>query len=382
MNILYITAGIVAAIWIFYLVILKRTDNNILSSTLVTKESLIQADMAYYLPRAAVQLNATAKVTIITELDPASGLPGKMSGKLAELSVVPEVSFLPDTAYLFALNHVGDCFMNDEFKLTAGATGLLDTISATTEDRLGAVLNTIGEAPSKIFPVQPLIAEAVPAPGKSFTTETKTFTKNFFVTPESLVKGYETYKWQINVDGAVTEPEDADASFTVKFKNVHTKASLSTDDVAAILSKNADDTKQKDKKSIVGILARPLVTVGLEIIPASKKAANTTAVYTSMQIPDTSRLINIPVKRTPFVKSVNTPRFSNGMLVENYINRPSSFEGFVSIPVNLAKALVAIPAQLFNFKIQHQYQNDIASLNMQKKLNELKKQAGDTPKKP
>lgn len=68
------------------------------------------------------------------------------------------------------------------------------------------------------------------------------------------------------------------------------------------------------------------------------------------------------------------------MLVENYMNSPSSFEGFLSIPVNLVKAFVAITAQLFNFKIQHQYQNEITTLNTQKKLPDLRKQAGDVPK--
>jgi hypothetical protein len=382
MYILYFTAGIVAAIWIFYFVIFLLADNNILRSSLSTTDSLIKADMVYYLPKAAIQLNATAKIIILTELDAVTGLPGKTSGKLAELSVVPEISLLPDTDYLFTLNHIGNCFMNDEFKLTVGATGLLESITATTEDRLGAVLSTAGDMPAKIFPVQPLIAEQAPEPSKRFTTETKTFSKSFFVTPESLSKGNEIYTWQINLEGTVTKMEDVNASFTAMYNYARTKASLSTDNVATIISKHAEEAKQKSKKFITGLLTRPLVTVWLEITPLSKNARNTTSASVTIQIPDTARLINIPVKRTLFVKSVNTPKFSNGMLVENYLNRPSTFEGFISIPINLAKAFASIPAQLFNFKIQHEYQNEIASLSMQKRINDLKKQAGEPAKKP
>ncbi len=62
------------------------------------------------------------------------------------------------------------------------------------------------------------------------------------------------------------------------------------------------------------------------------------------------------------------------MLTGNYINKPSEFEGLISIPINICKAIVSIPSQLFNFKIQHKYQDTLSELEMQKKITDLKKQ--------
>lgn len=58
----------------------------------------------------------------------------------------------------------------------------------------------------------------------------------------------------------------------------------------------------------------------------------------------------IPVKRAAFAKKVSKLSIKDGVILSNEIIKPSSVEGFFSIPVDIAKALVSIPGQIVTFR--------------------------------
>ena len=70
-------------------------------------------------------------------------------------------------------------------------------------------------------------------------------------------------------------------------------------------------------------------------------------------VADISKLIVIPVNRTLFVKRTNKIGIQDGVILSNEINKPSSVEGIISIPINIAKSVVAIPAQLIQFRFDN-----------------------------
>ncbi len=84
----------------------------------------------------------------------------------------------------------------------------------------------------------------------------------------------------------------------------------------------------------------------------------------------------IPVNRTAFVKRVNKIGIQDGVILSNEINKPSSVEGFLSIPIDIAKAVVSVPAQLIQFKFDNTKRLDDlekAKLNYEKSIQESQK---------
>src|SRR6202007_3060450 len=108
----------------------------------------------------------------------------------------------------------------------------------------------------------------------------------------------------------------------------------------------------KKKELFKGVLTRPLRNLAMDVfLPAHRQVGSAGPrlfrkdpdLHCELMIPDLSRLIFVPITRSPFIKKNQVPKFTSGLLVENYINKPSEAEGFLSIPINVAKAIFAIP---------------------------------------
>ena len=70
------------------------------------------------------------------------------------------------------------------------------------------------------------------------------------------------------------------------------------------------------------------------------------------------------------MKRHDTIVLTNGVVTEHVINNPSSVEGYISIPINVMKAIVSIPAKLVSFRVNwSKKQNE-----EQKLTHELKKE--------
>lgn len=95
-----------------------------------------------------------------------------------------------------------------------------------------------------------------------------------------------------------------------------------------------------------GIYYRPLRSYKVAV----KDCNNQQSSYL-MVVPDLNHVACFPLLRAPFIKKVATLSFNNGMLNGFTLDRPSQVEGFISIPIDLAKAIVGIPAQLISIKI-------------------------------
>lgn len=68
-------------------------------------------------------------------------------------------------------------------------------------------------------------------------------------------------------------------------------------------------------------------------------------------VSDSSQAYLVPMKRSAFVKREDSIIMKDGHLLSHKLVQPSSYEGFVSIPVAIAKAIVSIPAQLVSINI-------------------------------
>lgn len=70
-----------------------------------------------------------------------------------------------------------------------------------------------------------------------------------------------------------------------------------------------------------------------------------------MEMPNLSPVFGIGVERTLFAQRKTTLKFTNGVLDDVTIDKGSEVLGFVSIPLYLSQAIVAIPANIIQLKI-------------------------------
>ena len=297
------------------------------------KTNPVSADQIYYLPTASLVITAMAKVVV------ASNPSGNIEWvRLTSLKLENDVVFEPDTSQLYLLNYKPSVFSNDELRLNTNANGLLETINSSVQDVLPAIIAELSEGPQKILTdsrtkgivrIQPENESVAPV-----TVQTVEFVNKFFIGLEELLSDKLSRSWIISIDGNQLKPMMVDASFEI------TKPKL--------------DAKHYENPSPVhGVFTRPLKKIKLDLKITNPQFNQQDPVCYEITIPDVTSIINIPISRAAFVKKVQSPRFINGLLVENYINKPSQADGFVSIPINILKAIFSIPAQLLGFRIFH-----------------------------
>ncbi len=230
---------------------------------------------------------------------PTAGISVKvtLSGS-GDLSIENEVPIVPDTTRLFALTYTPSVFMSDEIKWTTNDKGLLETVAIITEDKLPDIYAQLPGATAKLI-----------VPGDH--------TQTFYISPEDISLGKAVRNWTAG---------GQNMSLSVSFEGLRPAAVREQTEVAALLT-------------------RPLVSVKMITSVAGSNFEH------HLLLPDHSRLLQVPLTRARFVKKVYKPQFKSGILVENYIDKPSQSEGLAKIPINIGKAIFSIPSELFNFRV-------------------------------
>jgi hypothetical protein len=328
-TVLFVFIIIFIVILVIYLFVASGSDGSVLTSESAGDETEITADMIYYLPAASVSVNATARV--IATKDSSQNV---VQARLQDITLDNTVTIVPDTSSTLCLNYRSNIFMNDELKVTAGPSGLLDTVTVTTDDHLSNILKLVGDTGGQLKPADFISSQ--PVAGPVLNTVLLTYNKVFHLMPDQLEKG-SVCPWIIFTDTAGSDAGKVNAGFDIRFDR-----------------EKKPEAQVVDEEPKNGLYTRPLTTLSFGIYFTDKKNEPLDGGKWEVSVPDVTRLVNVPLKRSAFVKRINTPKFASGLLTENYINEPSQFEGFISIPINIAKALVSIPAALFNFKIQKQ----------------------------
>ncbi len=334
---------------IYIIASISLSGDVLVSSAVDDNTSPVEADQIYYLPTADIQIIATAKVSVATD---SSG--EIQSGTLLSLQLENKVVIGPDTTKLYRLQYRPSLFANDELRINTNATGLLETVTSTTTDTLPDIIASLSSAPANILAPgakKMMLQDSGPQPVGPVKVQTVEFTNTFIITADELVSknGTNTTNttitrpWIISIDGTQRKPVTVNASFTISLPKRETKH-------------HSGETK--------GILTRPLRKVKLQVQVNDKQFNNLFPQMYELLLPDVDTLINVPVTRTAFVKKVHAPRFVNGLVVENFIDKPSEANGFVSIPINILKAIFSLPAQLLSFRIYH--------LGKEKELEEAK----------
>lgn len=353
-------------ILIIYIVGSLASGGSIIKSICQQNSDVPEADQLYYLPTACLLIKATATVIVTQD----AGTKNIIDTKLSEITFDSTVQIVPDTRSFFSIKYTPSFFSNDDLKLSINSSGLIEGINLTAEDRIANIIAEVAVAPKTILSADEAEAKkkslvsATSKEGVTVITETKQYNNNFFILTNEIRKENASRRWIINVDGASETDSTVDASFRLKF------------DIPSPGSFLFKDNFQE----LEGILLRPLQT----IIMSTHTSSCIPPLQYQLLVPDESKVVSISIKRSAFVKKVYGFKMTNGMLTENTINKPSEMEGFMSIPIKIAKAIVSIPAQIISFKIEnikHQTslvteQQNLSKAVLQKKKNRIDTNAG------
>lgn len=319
------------------------------------------ATVYYYLPESIIKIRATAKAAVVYNED--STLTG--SSNIIEESFVITSETIADTKDLLSLNYKPNALMSDDIKYSVNSKGLLETVNITTEDRTADIISKLAEAPQVILGTSTGAAKAA-----NTVVKIKEYTADFAIKASAITSAAQIIKWNlviINELGVDEQPKTIPADFSVS--STETPATLPV--LSTLINGNSSTNNEID-----GILTRPIKNISLKIESAVAGINFNNTLPSNVVVADVTKLIVIPVKRTAFVKRINKIGIQDGIILSNEINKPSSVEGFVSIPVNIAKAIVSIPGQLVQFRYDNTKRADElekAKLNYEKSIQESQK---------
>lgn len=294
------------------------------------------ATVYYYLPESVLKIRANVKVAVIYNSDDSTL---NASSRIIEQNFVTTTEIIADTKDLLSLNYKPNVLMADDIKYGVNAKGLLETVNITTEDRTADIIAKLAESPQVVLGTSGGAAKAA-----NTIVKIKEFSADFAVKASSISSTPLPINWQMVIPNELGKDEfiTVQGEFKISSPDV---ASNTTTLSALINGTNTTSTSVETE----GILTRPLKNIQLKF----ESSGFNNTLPTNVVIADNSKLIVIPVMRTAFVKRVNKIGIQDGVILSNEITKPSSVEGFVSIPINIAKAIVSIPGQLVQFRFDN-----------------------------
>jgi hypothetical protein len=289
------------------------TDKVIESVTLAEKPSPgFRPGPVYFLPRALVEVQVVRTVS--------------EQGEITDAFTIGPLEYVADTSRVFRINYDPNAFSDDKIVVETDSTGLIQAVNTTLESK--AVDFT------KKF--QEFVSAATPTVGRSFAE----------VRPKA-------FALKIRIDPALqTDRERASK-----------KVKALTDDLTleiVQLSTAYTIDKEVEKKPSVWVplpsTYRFSLSRGPEVIGES-----------IVTVPDPLNAVGMNISRAAFTKAETKLTGTNGYLTKYDYSKGSEAVGAASLPVEAAKAIVSIPAALFQFKLA-KVTDDQALADAQKEL--------------
>jgi hypothetical protein len=330
--------------------VLQACHGGIVSSSHVTTTSTINepfpANAYYFLPLVKVRLIAERK----------SGTPGctlKLKETLTE----------PDPRYMFSLSHLSDIFSDDQVTITLATNGLLTKVETTSEGKIGEVLVKLAELTTEIMKA----SAGLPTGGAALR-------------PTEAPLQYEM----------VLDPTDKDAvsAFNTDLNNrgCNLQIDVRPPEFPSVIGSAKNESQQSRQAGATsnpnnppaavrnGIFYRPALPYIISFKTKDEsRAPEIVRTAQTVYLPNAAPVLTFDIKRPAFVKFTQTVEFENGMLKNSSVTKPSEAIGFVSIPVDIAKSIVAIPSELFKFRVETT-KGEAGVLDAQKSLLEAQTQ--------
>jgi hypothetical protein len=319
---LLLTIASIVAIIVFVIYYQRRS----IVKTTVLGSTGKEGNIYYYLPKGLLKITSKVKVFVSRE---------KTSKRLVDISLISqsfehESEIVPDNRQILTLNYTNNPFSKDDVNIKINDKGLLTSLNAIAEDRTPNIVESISKAPAEVLGA----GGEEKGQKEDVVVSEKEFVKEFLLDPKELPQ---TVQWSISEHDDQGTPLDMNVSFAVTLEGE---------------PGGLDSVALGDSEEIHGIVTRPRSLYKFKIEPkAAKLTGHEISFYEYLL--NNGMNITIPLSRAIFAKKTNDLVLSDGVIKENKIVKPSEIEGFVSIPINIAKAIVSIPGQLFTFRIDN-----------------------------
>jgi len=263
-------------------------------------------------------------------------------GKCTETATLAALPHAPDPDARFLAQHASSAWRDDQLTLSVSPTGLLNSASAVATDQTGQVILSLvqafagarvgsGSPPFKSLRLRP--------------TEDKR-------DPAQACSPYKTTQ--------VFDPTRLDEVEAAKVALSHASAGFQL----CVAGLKADTIRAELKDTVPGFAYRASLPVRVTLAGSfaptpdvCAPAANTEAASLVAHVPDASTLFVTPVTAGAFTKVSNKHTFKDGMLVEVSLDKPSMAAAIASLPVEILKALVSIPAAIIKLRVDYESQS-------------------------
>lgn len=271
----------------------------------------------------------------------------------------PELERVPDGKMLFNLDYLADITSDDSFKVELDDKGFLKQVTVAADDKKGPIIKVIASTVLTLMTGIP-----VPVTGlkegemRSIRVNRGGILLQQTINPNNLAELCELNAKLLKYDLRVDVEE------------------FGTDDRN---NKQLPETNDSSNRS--GIFYRPLLPykVSISTYDRPKKEWEVFNAYV-IQTENISPLISVDISRSYFVKRETTLMFNTGVLTSTEVKKPSEVLGLVKIPLEIATAIVGIPQQLLQFRIDYS-SKQTSLLQNQKKLIEAQQNLLDAIEK-
>ena len=283
--------------------------------------------------------------------------------------------YVPDPDHYYRLDAAFSKFADDEITIQVSGDGFVSSISTKTKDQSVEIAKKLVEL-ATVVEEQRALASPI--------GRTERIAAKFNLDANNLrVLAQRTLDLSINEErdefqnavrsqpglaGATLEVLHADLSER-SFSNQNWK------EVAPRAWKDVPNGKSSSRCS-ASICFRPLIPYRISLLNQGATIARTMAI-----LPNDAPLVPLEINRVRFVEATANYTFDeHGVLTKTDIKKPSEALGFITIPVDVAKAIIAIPAAVLDFKITN-IQKETALAQQQKALLEAQQQLIDALRK-
>ena len=335
-----------------------------------TPRSPIVGGVIYYLPKRVipleiwsikvdgVQVATSEELPDPTVRNPRARPAKERTGPPAYFALMGDPQTVPDRNYLMHLVQDHSASYSDKVEIVMTEDGLLTSVSSTVTD----------EGPKVVAQLAQLarLAAGVPVKPKG---------------ADESIEG-QTVSWDL-VAAVVVDPTDpADVRKLYNSYQITLKATpmISGAEAGCVLTP-AGACEPVCRQS--GVCYRPVIPYSVTISPSAvltpPSNRNEVAALDVMpdgiqqiyMLPNRSPVVCLPIERAPFVSSKFRVDFSNGLLTKMSSTKPSEILGFMSIPIDIARAIVSIPGELLQVKVTNYGNVAKAAENEQKALEAL-----------
>lgn len=253
---------------------------------------------------------------------------GLEKGYIAYVPSITQPSIVPDPGFTYTLSYDPRFTASDHIVIQKTDSGLLTKVDLKSKDETGSVIaTTVDLAKSAIFGIPP---EEGP-PGTILGTEpgrVLVFEAQFDPFDEMALNDV------FSAASAATHKSGENDRLKLSARFERSGMAVGTGQVA------------DSKLCTASICYREMATFDLIVLDD-----NEVVLRRKISLPDKTRISGFSVERAAFVEKQTILDFSNGILKNVEIEKPSGALELLRIPLDIASALIAVPAEVIQLKI-------------------------------